>query len=117
MSGLLVALGPLLYLWVLWNLYVLVMGFYRAHRNGTLHGVTRWLAYPTVGVGYAMDWLANMVIASAYFRERPLKLGEVVTTRLVRYMRGPDGWRKTHAKWICDHLLDPFDPSPGGHCS
>jgi len=109
-------LSPVLYLYVLWGMFVLVMGFYRAKLDGRLVGVTKWLAYPFVGVGYVLDWVANIVVATLYFRELPLKPGEVVTTRLIRYIRGPDGWRKTHANWICDNLLDPFDPSPGGHC-
>lgn len=114
-SALHTAVALVLYLWALWYVYILVMGLYRAHLDKKL---TRWtyaMAVPALFVGYLMDWLANWVIASFVFAEPPDTFLELVTDRLQRYMRGPAGWRQRRAQWVCDHLLDYFDPR-GSHC-
>jgi hypothetical protein len=104
------------FLWVFWGLYVLVMGIYRAHLAKRLTPVTTALSLPFVLLGYAMDVLTNITVASLVFLEPPREF--LVTTRLQRhiastYARG--GWRKRLATWVCDHLLDVFDPT-GDHC-
>lgn len=105
----------LLFLWAFWYLYVLIMGFYRASLAGRLTGVSKWLAVPAVAVGIVFDVVANIFIATVVFRELPTKPWELVTGRLSRYLTESGGWRKTRAKWICENLLDAFDPS-GVHC-
>jgi hypothetical protein len=115
MTALSVALFVVALPWLLWYAYILVMGLYRVHLCGELRGVPRALAWPAVVVGFCMDWLANCTVAWLWFRDPPRELGELVTARLARYIRGPAGWRQRQAQWICDHLLDPFDPS-GDHC-
>jgi hypothetical protein len=105
-------LYSILYLWLFWGVYVIVMGVYRAHLSGRLSKVGLALGSPYVIAGYAMDILANIIIATIVFLEPPCEW--LVTTRLKRYMAG-DGWRKRSAEWICTHLLDVFDPS-GDHC-
>lgn len=115
MTYLYAALSPVIFLILLWYAYILVMGLYRAHLMGRLHGLAKWLAYPAVIVGWLMDWLANVVIASVVFAEPPARWNELVTDRLSRYVRGPMGRRRTLALWVCVHLLDYIDPT-GTHC-
>lgn len=102
----------LAFLFVFWAVYVLVMGLYRAHLAGRL----RWPSYVMGSlwllIGVVMDVVANVVVASVVFREWPREW--LVTTRLVRWKASPT-WRGTIANWVCDNLLDVFDPS-GTHC-
>jgi hypothetical protein len=103
--------------WILvfWYLYILVMGLYRANMDKRLSGLTLWLAYPAVAVGYFVDLISNWTIASILFLEPPRFLTELVTDRLSRYIKSGSGYRKEYATWICQNLLDFFDPR-GSHC-
>jgi len=109
--------GSALALWALWYLYLIVMGLYRAHLLGRLSTPAKVLGFPALLVGYLLDWFINFTIAALWFGECPRSFGELVTDRLQRYMAGPPGRRQKHARSICSHLLDPFDPNPGGHCA
>lgn len=104
--------APLLYMFLFWGLYVLVMGLYRAKLDGRLSRSARILGAPYLLVGYAMDVFCQMTLATALFMEWPREL--LVTARLKRHLAG-SGWRYEIAKWMCDALLDPFDPT-GAHC-
>ena len=106
-----------LYCYVVWLLYVLVMGFYRAYLAKRLHRgtVTFWLALPAVAVGYVADIVLQWTVGTVLFLDLPRSGENLLTARLVRYSRGHDHWRKRWAEWICTHLLDPFDPK-GDHC-
>ncbi len=108
-----ILLYVLLYLWAFWALYVLVMGLYRANLDGRLVGLNKLLGFPFLIIGAVVDVLANITIASIVFMEPPKEW--LVTTRLQRYMTYRRGYRKTLALYICDHILDPFDPR-GNHC-
>jgi len=100
--------------WILWAAYVMVMGIYRAHLDKRLTPATKVLALPWVVIGYALDVVVNLTFASLIFLEPPLEL--LVTKRLQRHVDATaGGWRHKLAWWICDHLLDPFDPT-GNHC-
>lgn len=103
----------IVYLWAFWGMYVLVMGIYRAHLSKRLKGFVRILSFPFVVIGFLMDVLANLILASIIFVEPPREL--LVTGRLKRLIKEGDGWRRRLAKFICDHLLDVFDPN-GDHC-
>jgi len=113
MKGLTVAVYTLAFLWAFWAMYVLVMGIYRAHLAKRLTAVTLCLSAPFIALGYLMDVIANLTVASLVFMEPPREL--LVTARLQRYVASGKGWRFTIADWICNHLLDVFDPS-GNHC-
>lgn len=104
----------LLYVYLFWVLYVLVMGFYRAKLAGRLTGLNLVLAYPIFLFGFVMDVVSQFTFASLVFLEWPKKGEWLVTTRLKRHMAGR-GWRQKLAKYICDSILDPFDPK-GDHC-
>lgn len=106
---------PLLYLWLFWYAYIVVMGLYRAHLDGRLPRVGYVLGAPALAVGYLMDVLAQYTIASLVFLDLPRRGEWLVTSRLQRYIAHDTGWRAAKARWICDNLLDVFDPS-GDHC-
>lgn len=104
------------FLWGFWGLYVLVMGVYRAHLSGRLTKAVYGLGVPWVVIGWLVDVVANIVVATVIFRELPREW--LVTDRLQRYIRAPERTtpdRVRLAMWVCDHLLDPFDPT-GEHC-
>jgi hypothetical protein len=101
------------FLWAFWGMYVLVMGIYRAHLSHRLKGLVLVLSLPFIVIGYLMDVFANVTIASLVFLELPREW--LVTSRLQRYIAHGTGWRAAKARWICDNLLDVFDPS-GEHC-
>lgn len=106
-------LFALLYLWVFYMLYVFTMSVYRAKLAGRLCGFSLVLLYPLVVIAAAMDVLCNYTLACVIFLEPPQEL--LVTTRLQRHHTSDNGWRTTLAAYVCDNLLDPFDPT-GDHC-
>lgn len=101
------------YLYLFWAGFVLSMGIYRAHLNGKLTGLNKILGYPLVALFALMDAGTNYTLAWAIFMDKPQE--KLVTARLKRYMAGEDGWRKRVADYICNSVLDIFDPS-GDHC-
>ena len=100
--------------YALWALYLLVMGLYRARLAGRLSRVAMVLGMPFLVVGYIADVLVNMTVATVLFVELPRE--GLVTGRLERHIEHGSGWRRKLATWICNHLLDPFDPN-GSHCT
>lgn len=115
MTLLYTAAAIVLYLYAFWVAYIAVMGVYRASLAGRLHGALLWLAYPLVLIGIALDVSCQYTIATIVFADWPSKGEYLVTSRLKRYMATPGTWRYTRAAWICDTLLDIFDPT-GNHC-
>jgi len=103
-------------LWSLWYLYLIVMSLYRARLMGRLSTNATVLGYPALMIGLAMDWLINWTVATIWFWELPKTPLELVTGRLQRYIAGPAGRKQKHARIVCSHFLDPFDPNPEGHC-
>lgn len=105
------------FLWLFWGLYVLVMGVYRAHLAKRLTRVGYVFGLPWVAVGYLVDVLGNVVLASILFLELPREW--LVTDRLQRYVAlGPKAvgqWRYRIAIWLCETELDYLDPT-GDHC-
>ena len=88
------------------------MGIYRAHLAKRLQGLAKWLCLPVVLLGYTMDTVANVTLATLIFLDLPKEW--LVTDRLIRYKK-EQGWRLKVAQYICEELLDPFDPT-GDHC-
>ena len=62
-----------------------------------------------------LDVTLNVTIGSVGFLELPPvhKKEWLLTDRLQRHMVN-DNWRGTVARWVCSHLLDPYQD--GGHC-
>ena len=105
-----IASGYAIIVWS-WIYYLAAMKLIR-HRK-QLHPVAKVHGYLFVIVpGLAYDAFLNIVIATIVFADAPKEV--LLTARLKRYKRGPDGWRKKWALWVCEHLLDQFDE--GGHC-
>lgn len=100
-------------LWLFYVFYVFTMGVYRVQLAGKLTGLSKVLLMPFVVVAVLMDVACQMTVATVVFLELPKEL--LVTARLQRYIVGDDGWRKKVAVYICNNLLDPFDPN-GKHC-
>ena len=105
--------GLLIVLWLFWGIYVLVMGVYRAHLSGRLGKIALILGLPIVVVGIILDIFVNIFIATFVFLDLPREL--LMTNRMIRYRNTDAGWRAKLSQFICDHLLDIFDPS-GNHC-
>lgn len=103
----------LLAVWVCWLGYILVMGLRRAQMTGRLSKWVLVLASPVIISAILLDVLVNLAVAPILFLDFPQEL--LLTSRLQRYNDGADGWRKTASTFICEHLLDVFDPS-GDHC-
>lgn len=110
-----VAIWSVLLPWGLWYLFILVMGLYRANLDKRLTRLTKFLALPALVVGYVVDVVVNWTVACVLFLEPPESPLETVTHRLSRYLKTDTGWRRDRAQWVCEHLLDFFDPR-NTHC-
>jgi hypothetical protein len=109
-----VYLAGALYIFML--LYILTMGLYRAvlSKRLTPDMYLYKLLVPVVFIAYIVDFLANMTVATVLFRELPRE--KLVTTRLIRLRKDePDTKNGKMAAYICDKMLDIFDPT-GNHC-
>lgn len=93
-----------------WGMYLSVMNLVRFKDHLSLE--TKVFAYPLVVVGVLADFVYNVVVGSILFLEPPREW--LLTTRLKRHL-GEDGYKGNLARWVCRHLLDPFDPK-GTHC-
>lgn len=111
MTTIALLLGPVS-LYILWLFYLAVMSAKRAREAGTLTRPALILATPLLWLGLLLDLLVNIVVCTVLFLEFPKEL--LVTARVSRLQIGDD-WRSSIARWMCHHLLDPFDPS-GCHC-
>jgi len=103
----------ILYIWIFWALYVFTMGIYRAHLAGKLQGLNKVMAMPVVCLAYSVDIVTNLTLATIIFLDLPKEL--LVTSRLKRYMAEGNGWRFKIADYVCNSVLDIFDPT-GKHC-
>jgi hypothetical protein len=91
------------------------MGCYRAHLAGRLVRITKILAYPLVLIAVIVDIIFQYTVATVLFFDLPKTKEYLVTDRLQRYVAGKNNWRRRIAVYICDNLLDIFDPT-GDHC-
>lgn len=107
------------FLYLFWLLYVFTMNVYRAKLKKRLTRTALVLAFPFVILAVLMDLVAQLTFARLVFREKPrYDLREwLVTARLARYLKTlpPDDFRYVRAQWICENILDPFDPD-FSHC-
>lgn len=102
--------------YTLWLLYIVVMGLHRARLGRRLGKVATVLGLPFLIIGVVLDVMVNVAVATPLLWERPRWKEWTVSARLSRHLAASeDTWRKGVAQWICEHLLDPFDPS-GMHC-
>lgn len=96
-------------------LYVTVMGIYRAFLSKKLRWYHWALLWWVILIGFVFDIVANSTVAIIIFHELPKEL--LVTTRLKRYINDANSHinNKIIALWICENLLDLFDPTEN-HC-
>lgn len=103
-------LGVVLFTFFTWGMYLSVMSLMRVKETLTLE--TKFFAYPLAAVGVLADFLYNVVVGTVIFLELPREY--LLTKRLKRHLED-DNWRGAMSRWLCRHLLDPFDPK-GTHC-
>lgn len=96
--------------YVLFVLYVAVMGILQAHNAKRL----KWPVYPfamlTFALGVLLDFFVNVTLLTLLFIELPRHW--LITKRLASHIN-KNTWRGTLARWICDNFLNPFSD---GHC-
>ena len=95
-------------LYLLWLGYVLTMQIVR--QWDCLPLASRILGAPPALAAYLLDVFLNLTVCTVLFLDLPREA--TITKRLHRYRRGR-GRRARVARWICWHLLNPFDPD---HC-
>lgn len=104
--------SSLLSLYLLWLFYLALTNLERAKRAGTLSKTAYGLGLPLLAIGVLIDVFCNVVVMTLLFLELPQE--PTVTQRLTRHSDDP-GWRGKASRFICQNLLDTFDPS-GCHC-
>lgn len=110
LAALCIILGVVVFTFFTWGMYLSVMNLMRVKE--TLSTETKFFAYPLAAVGVLADFLYNIVVGTVIFLEPPREW--LLTARLKRHL-GEDGYKGNLARWLCRHLLDPFDPK-GTHC-
>lgn len=105
-----VLLGSLLFTFWTWGAYLSVMNLMRVKETMTWE--TKLFAYPLAFVGVLSDFIYNVIIGTVLFLELPREW--LLTARLKRHLNDND-FQGSIARWLCRHLLDPFDPK-GTHC-
>ena len=94
-----------------WILYLAIMNL--AEHRDRLHPVAKFHAYFVIlPVGYVVDALLNLMVCAIFLR---IPRDWLLTGTLKRTINNNDGWRCATAAWICEHLLNQFDPK-GRHC-
>ena len=96
--------------YITWVAYLSIMHLKKVRDADQLPKVTMYLSLPLLIIGFALDFLINLIIGTILFLEIPS--GWLLTDRLQRHI-GKDNWRGKMARWICTNLLEPFDE---GHC-
>ncbi len=96
-----------------WLFYLAVMHLL-PHKD-KLHPVAKAHAIVLGGIALALDVLLNVIVGTLAFAKLPQDW--LLTNRLRRYLHDESeaAWRRKLAGWICESLLDQFDPS-GCHC-
>jgi hypothetical protein len=98
-----------------WVFYLAAMSL--RPRLKMMHPVARFHGYVVFVAAVLIDAALHFVVGSAVFCDLPVRGELLLTARLKRY-HGPayaGSWRANIAEWVCEHLLDQFDPR-GKHC-
>lgn len=117
MTAVLIAFGLVGLAVLLWVFFLAVM-LLKQHK-ADLRGWVLWLAYSTLLVGWVLDFVVQVTVATALFLELPQEL--TVSARVKRLTTGQGSrfalsrrWAEVVALVFRDRLLKPFDAS-GGH--
>jgi hypothetical protein len=94
-----------------WVMYLAIMKL--AEHKDSLHPFAKFNAYLLLFVvGYPLDALLNLLVCAVFLR---IPRDWLLTGTLKRTIATDDGWRCATSAWICEHLLNQFDPK-GRHC-
>jgi hypothetical protein len=104
-----VSLGAL---YVLWGLFLAVMNLKQARDAATLPRAALIAGIPLLWVGYLLDFVLNVTLASLLFLEPPREM--TLSKRFQRWSRQQPGRRQRIAFHALSLFLHPFDRS-GGH--
>jgi hypothetical protein len=88
----------------------------RRHKLRKSLGPAYFIVVGVVLGGIPLDVLFNWIVAPFIFLDLPKEL--LFTGRLQRYREDREylwTWRSRWADFICEHILNPFDPR-GKHC-
>ena len=96
----------------LWQFYKIVMWLKKKKDKLKHHPVWFLLGYILAVVFALCDGVYNITLGTIIFRQLPAEF--YFTSRLKRNKANP-GWRGELATFICEQMLDPYDPS-GDHC-
>lgn len=96
--------------YLLFVLFVAGMNIKRVKNEGRLPRSVLILSIPLIVFGAVLDCLMNLTVASVVFWEIPKEW--TVSQRVSRWEK-KEGVRRVIAVWICQNLLNLFDP---GHC-
>ena len=97
-------------MFVSWILYLAVMKL-KQHRR-ELGPVAKVHAYLLLAIALIVDLFLTLFVGTLLFLAVPKEL--TLTARLKRHQI-EGGWRARVAAWICQKLLNQFDPG-GKHC-
>lgn len=106
-------------LYLLWVLFLAVMPLYSAYLRSKvdprvqIHPFTKVLGSPLVALMLFVDWFTNMTVMTVIMLELPQE--KLVTQRLTRWSMDQDAYQGKIARFICDTMLNLFDPR-GIHC-
>lgn len=104
-------IGGYLAVVLLWVLYIQVMAALRVWN--TLHWIVKAHLLPIAVVFIVLDVGVNAIVGTVIFIELPRWW--TLSERLNYHATQDHGWRASTAEWICDKVLNPFDPD-GHHC-
>ena len=92
-------------------LYIAIMGLARVRH--TLHPFVKVNAYCIIlPIGYLWDAVMNLLVCLAFWR---WPCNWLLTGTLKHTINTESNWRCDVAAWMCEHLLNQFDPK-GRHC-
>ena len=95
-----------------WVVYLAIMNLMRVRDTVGLSIAAERCGKALLYFGLFLDFLCNVLTCTLIFRDIPRDF--LVTSRLQRYVDGPEGWRKDRAIWWAENMLDSFDPT-GSH--
>lgn len=95
----------------LWYIYRSVMYLKKRKKELQNRPVLFVVAYLYVAVAFLLDVLYNWFVGTYNFKDFPREF--TFTSRLKRYKKQLQGWRKNEAEWLCSNYLNPYDAE---HC-
>lgn len=107
-----IAAAVVLSIHLLWVYFVAVMHLKHMQADGKLTGGVKFMGYPALAVGLALDLAVHLVVGSVLFLELPARREWTLSARLWRLSnQDRDDWRKRLAIYLRTSILDPVDPS------